>query len=96
MAASTTPILVAGGVTVANRLVFQAGSMDWKIPIATGFAVLAFAGLEASPGIGKAVVGIAWIAALTAMALPGPNGKSFLDNVNNWINPSSTTGGKKK
>lgn len=92
MADSTVPILTAGGITVANRVVFQSGSLDWKIPIATGFAVVAFAGLEKM--IGPAAVTIAWIAAFTALVVPY-NGKSFIDDLNTWLgNKTTTTSGK--
>ncbi len=50
MAASTGPILAIGAITLANRVVFNDESMDWKIPIATGIAAVLFAGAERAVG----------------------------------------------
>lgn len=75
MARSTGIILVVGGITFANQLVFQpiaSGgniktdvSAAWRIPVATLVAASALGGLEQiSP---KFAVGLAYIALITVL-----------------------------
>jgi len=46
MAQTTGPILAIGGITIANRSIFNDKPMDWRVPIATGIAAIMFAGVE--------------------------------------------------
>lgn len=46
MAQSTGIILAVGGITIANRVVFNSKPWDWKPLIATGLAATLFAGAE--------------------------------------------------
>jgi len=43
MSATTGPVLALGGITIANRVVFNDQPMDWRIPIATALAAGMFA-----------------------------------------------------
>ena len=61
MAQSTGPILAIGGITVFNEVVLHTQPFNWKVPIATGIAALAFAGLEkvsSELAVGLAYVGL--------------------------------------
>jgi hypothetical protein len=75
MAKSTGIVLIVGGITFANQLVFQpiAGGGNiktditgvWRIPVATLVAASALGGLEQiSP---KLAVGLAYIALITVL-----------------------------
>jgi hypothetical protein len=46
MSATTGIILATGAITVANASVFHDKPVDWRVPIATGLAALAFNGAE--------------------------------------------------
>lgn len=65
MARTTGIILATGGVTLFNRTILTGKEMDWRVPIATGFAAMGFAILE--KGNEKFAVGAAWIALLTVI-----------------------------
>lgn len=70
MARSTGPMLAVGGITLLNQSVLHKQPIDWRIPVATGFAAAALALVEqASPTF---AVGIAWIA-LVAVVLTRVN-----------------------
>jgi hypothetical protein len=72
MAASTTPIVLAGGATVIADYIEHKG-IQWRVLVATGLAAGAFALIEkADPPL---VVGIAWIAFIGSMIAPRPNGQ---------------------
>lgn len=43
MAKSTGPILAVGGITIATQVISDNQSIDWRVPIATGFAAALFA-----------------------------------------------------
>lgn len=58
MAATTGPILALGGITFGNKLLH--GDVDWRVPVATGFAAMIFGGFERLHA--PLAVGIAWIA----------------------------------
>lgn len=76
MAASTGPILAVGGLTLANRVVFNDQPMDWKVPIATAIAAVLFAGAERA--VGRVAVNVAYLALITTVfvrvdpAVPSP------------------------
>lgn len=65
MARSTGIILATGGVTLFNRTILVGEEMDWRVPVATGFAAMGFALIE--KGNEKFAVGAAWIALLTVL-----------------------------
>ena len=62
MSDTTVPILLVGGITMANRSVFNSEPWDWRIPIATGISVGLFAGLEKA--FPKFAVPLAWLAVM--------------------------------
>lgn len=76
MAASTGPILAVGGLTLANRVVFNDKAMDWRIPIATAITAVLFAGAERA--VGPVAVKLAYLALITTVfvrvdpAVPAP------------------------
>jgi hypothetical protein len=91
MAATTGPILAVGAITLANQSVFHDKEVDWRVPIATGAAALAFSGLEkAFPDIARV---LAW-GTLTAVLLTrmDPSVPSPVESFLTWWNE----GGKKK
>lgn len=65
MARSTGPVLLVGGITLANQVVLNDQPMDWRIPIATGLATGFLAMLEKAWPDGA--IAIAWIAVATVM-----------------------------
>lgn len=80
---STGPILVVGGITLANRVLFHGQPMEWRIPVATGIAAGSFALLEkAWP---RGAVALAWLALATVLlsrtdpAVPAP-----VETLNDW------------
>lgn len=76
MAASTGPIIAVGAITVANRSVFNAKPVDWRVPVGTAVAVGMFALLEKL--VGRVAVGLAWLALVAVVftrvdpAVPSP------------------------
>lgn len=85
MAASTGPVLIAGGITAANELIFapiegQKVKFNWRLIPATGLLALSLAGLEkVSPGF---AVGLAWLLVATVLIVPLGNAPTPLDNAN--------------
>lgn len=65
MAKSTGVILAVGGVTVFNQVILNKQEMDWRVPVATGFAAMAFSLLEKVNQ--TLTVGVAWVALLTVL-----------------------------
>lgn len=65
MAKSTGVILAVGGVTILNKVILNNEPMDWRVPVATGFAAGAFSLLE--KGNENIAVGLAWVALLTVL-----------------------------
>ena len=73
MARSTGPILAVGAITMVNQSILHAQPIDWRVPVATGVAAVAFSLLEhAAPTL---AVGAAWIA-LVAVLLGRADGKT--------------------
>lgn len=66
MARSTAPVLLVGGITLANRSIFHDEPVDWRIPVATGLAAGCFALGEKTP-FGDWFVTVAWIAVVTTL-----------------------------
>jgi hypothetical protein len=65
MARSTGIIVAVGGVTMFNQVILNRQEIDWRVPVATGFAAVSFALLEK---INQALtVGVAWVALLTVL-----------------------------
>jgi hypothetical protein len=93
MAASTGPVLLAGGITLANEAFFAPlaspsalakgtvrpwDGINWRVIPATGLAALALAGLEkVAP---KFAVGLAWLSLATVFVVPLGNAPTPLDN----------------
>lgn len=81
MAETTGPILALGAITVANQSIFHDEPLNWRVPVATGFAAMAFIPLEkAAP---KAARMLAWTAIAVVLFtrindVPSPT-ESFLD-----------------
>ncbi len=85
MAETTGPILAIGGLTLANRVVFNDRAMDWKVPIGTGIAAVLFAGLERV--VGRAAVWVAYLALVTAvLARVDPSVPSPAESALTWFN----------
>lgn len=71
MAASyLVPILATGGVSFASKW-YQSGTVDLKIPVATGLAAGLAALIAQAPDAAPVVTGIAWVALVTAL-ITGP------------------------
>lgn len=85
MAATTGPVLAIGAITMANRSVFNAKPVDWRVPIATLIAAGLFS--LAEKAIGGAAVGLAWLA-LTAVVLTrvDPSVPSPAESAVKWFN----------
>jgi hypothetical protein len=82
VSATTGIILMTGTVTVVNASIFHDKPVDWRVPIATGFAALIFNGLErAAP---KPAVLLAWTGLIVVLfsrtdpRVPSPT-ESLLD-----------------
>jgi hypothetical protein len=65
MSATTGPVLAIGGITLANRVVFNDQPMDWRVPIATAIAAGMFALLER--GWPRGATALAWLALVTVI-----------------------------
>lgn len=82
MAETTGPILALGAITVANQSIFHDEPINWRVPVATGFAALMFIPLEkAAPTAAKMLAWTAVVAVLFTRinGVPSPT-ESFL----NW------------
>lgn len=86
MARSTGVVLLAGGLTAANELIFAPlsgnspafKSLNWRIVPATAGLALALAGLERiAPGF---AVGLAWLTLGAVLIVPFGNAKTPLEN----------------
>lgn len=88
MAASTGPILAIGAITVANQSLVNDHPIDWRVPIGTGLAALAFGGLEsAAPSYSGIITKVAWIALITALFARIKSGvPSPMESFANWYN----------
>jgi hypothetical protein len=85
MAASTGPILAVGGLTIANRVVFNSQPMDWKVPIGTAIAAVLFSGAERA--VGRTAVHLAYLALITCVfARVDPKVPSPAESALRWFN----------
>lgn len=65
MAKSTGIILAVGGVTMFNDVILNRESIDWRVPVATGFGAVVF---SLGEKVNKPItVGVAWVALLTVL-----------------------------
>jgi hypothetical protein len=83
VARSTAPILAAGGITVANRVVFHQQPVDWRVVTATGLTAAMLALVEtASPEL---ALGLAWVALATILLTRvDPNVPSPTESLLEW------------
>lgn len=76
-------ILVVGGITIANDVLFNAGTFNWKIPIATLIGALVFHGAQSA--IGEPALMLAYVALVGSLVVPTTKGqKSFAENLAAW------------
>lgn len=86
MASAAGLVLVAGGLTAANEVVFapaaggKASPFQWRIIPATFLLAAAFGALE-SAGAAKLAQGLGWTLIVTGMVAPVGNAPSFVENV---------------
>lgn len=90
MARTTGIVLTTGAITLANAAVFHDKPIDWRIPIASGFAAMGFALVErAAP---QAAVMMAWTGLMVVLVTrTDPNTPSPVESLLTWWNQ----GGKK-
>ncbi|MFE4960422.1 hypothetical protein ACFRCW_42410 [Streptomyces sp. NPDC056653] len=94
MAQTTGPILAIGGITVVNRSIFHGQDMDWRIPIATGLAALAFTAAEKAWPAGAQM--LAWTAlAAVCLTRVDPSVPSPVESALDWWQ-SGAAGSKTK
>lgn len=85
MSATTGPVLAIGMITLANEVILNDKSMDWRIPIGTGIAVGMFALMEKVWGAGAAA--LAWLALVTVLLTRvNPNTPSPAESALKWFN----------
>lgn len=91
MSKTTGPVLAIGAITVVNNTVFHDQPMDWRVPIATGFAAIGFSLAERVWGQGAEI--LAWTALLTIiLSRTNPKVPSPVESAVTWYN----NGGKTK
>lgn len=81
---TTGPVLVIGGITLANELLFNNQPMDWRIPIATAVAAGLFALLETGWEDGAVALAYLALVATLLVRLPGQK-RTPLENLNLWL-----------
>lgn len=87
---TTGPVLAMGAITVVNSTVFHDQPMDWRVPIATGFAAIGFSLAERVWSQGAVL--IAWTAFATVLLTrTNPKVPSPVESAVAWYNK---TGGK--
>lgn len=86
MASAAGLVIVAGGITAANEVLFapvasgKAPAFQWRIIPATFLLAAAFGGLE-SAGVAKLAQGLGWTMVLTVTLAPVGNAPSLVENV---------------
>lgn len=92
MSGTTGPILALGTITVVNDTVFNDKPMDWRIPIATGLAMVGFSLAEKAFPDGAQV--LAWTALLTTLVTRiEPGTPSPAESAVTWWKSSKSGGG---
>jgi hypothetical protein len=90
MARTTGIVLMTGAITLANQSVFHDQPIDWRIPIASGFAAMGFSLVEKA--VPQAAVMMAWTGLLVVLLTRiDPNTPSPTESLLTWWNQ----GGKK-
>ncbi len=72
MSESTTPIVLAGGLTMLSRYM-QGKGVQYRVALGTGIAAGIFA--LAEPADPKLIVGVAWIALAASLVMTRPKGE---------------------
>jgi hypothetical protein len=76
-----------GAITVTNNVVFQGQPMDWRVPLATGFAAIGFSLAERVWPQGAEI--LAWTALLTViLSRTNPKVPSPVESAVAWYNKS--------
>jgi hypothetical protein len=71
VSASTTPIVIAGGMTMLSDYM-QGKGVQYRVALATGIAATIFSVVEpADPGL---IVATAWLALVASLVVTRPNG----------------------
>jgi hypothetical protein len=85
---TTGPILAIGAITMANETIVNGKPIDWRVPIATGLAAMAFSALEnVSGSLAPAITKIAWLALLTTLIVRvKPDTPSPAESFMTWYN----------
>lgn len=87
MAKTTGPILLVGGITLANKSLLNQEPFDWRVAIATGLAAGSFALIERVWE--KGAVAFAWLAVTTILFVRlDPKKPAPVENLNKkfgWI-----------
>jgi hypothetical protein len=85
MSRTTGPVLAIGAITVTNRVIFNSQDMQWRVPIATGIAALAFN--LAEQAFPRAAVALAYTALVTVLLTRvDPGVPSPVESMNRWWN----------
>jgi hypothetical protein len=80
---TTGPVLAMGAITIANNVLFNDKSFDWRVPLATGIATGAFALAEKAWPQGA--IALAWMALVTILVTRiDPKVPSPVETLNNW------------
>ncbi|MGW7281668.1 hypothetical protein ACWGIV_25895 [Streptomyces sp. NPDC054844] len=91
MSRTTGPILALGAITVVNSTVFNERDMDWRVPIATGLALVGFSLAEKVFPDGAQV--LAWTALLaTLLTRIEPGTPSPVESAMDWWESSKSSG----
>lgn len=90
MSMTTGPVLATGAITIVNRTVFNGEPMDWRVPIATGFLVIAFSGAERVWPQGAQI--LAWTGLVTLLLTRiDPDVPSPVESAVNWWQEGKTS-----
>lgn len=90
MSASTGPLLAAGAIVMFTETVIDGQGIDWKVPVATGFAIGAFALVE--PAAPDAVRLLAYLVLVSALIVGPKDAKgtnvSPITKFQTWFTPA--------
>lgn len=87
MASAAGLVIVAGGLTAANEVIFapiashKAPDFQWRIVPATLLLAMALGAME-SAGIGTLAKALGWGTVLTVTIAPVGNAPALIDNIN--------------